>query len=86
MSFFKNLFGNKEPEPQPDNEPRIEVVKIHIPNPNKPTNGYFELDWNEAFVKKLRDNGYSGRTDEEVVEQWFNDLCRGIISEEDFTL
>jgi hypothetical protein len=86
MGFFKNLFSTKtEKETEKvDNEPRIEVVKIHIPNPNNPTNGYFELDWNDAFVVKLRENGYTGKSDEEVVEQWFNDLCRGIISENEF--
>lgn len=85
MSFFNNLFG-KKPEPViiPDKEPRIEVVKLHMPNPNKPTNGYFELDWNDAFVVKLRECGYNGRADEDVVEQWFNDLCRGVISDEDY--
>jgi hypothetical protein len=86
MSFFKNIFGNKQntETPKPDHEPRIEVVKLHLPNPNNPTNGYFELDWNDAFIVKLRDSGYNGKTDEEVVEQWFNDLCRGIISENEF--
>lgn len=84
MNFIKKLFGKSEEQiPTIDNEPRIEVVNIHIPNPDKPTNGYFELDWNSAFVQKLRDCGYSGRSEEEVVEQWFNDLCRGVITDED---
>ena len=85
MSFFKNIFKSKKEEPPINpNEPRIEVLKIHIPDANNPTNGYFELDWNTAFVSKLRESGYTGRTEEEVVEQWFNDLCRGVISDEDF--
>ena len=26
------------------------------------------MDWNEAFIKQLRDKGYSGISDEEVIE------------------
>jgi hypothetical protein len=26
------------------------------------------MDWNDAFIKQLRDKGYSGITDEEVIE------------------
>lgn len=38
------------------------------------TDGFsFELDWNDAFVKLLRADGYNGATDEEIVEQWFED-------------
>lgn len=64
--------------------PYVDVVKITIPNPKDPTVGYFELDWNDAFVQQLREAGYSGRKDEDVVDQWFNDLCRGVVSEDEF--
>ena len=29
-----------------------------------------ELDWNDAMVKYLRDNGVSGTNDEQVVQKW----------------
>jgi hypothetical protein len=62
-------------------EPFVHVVKTTFEDKDKPGTGYFELDWNELFVKNLITAGYSGRTDDEVVDMWFNDLCRGIIGD-----
>jgi hypothetical protein len=90
MSWINKLLGKREEpviktkDPKPIDEPHVEVVKITIPNPKDPTSGYFELDWNDAFVKQLREAGYSGRKDEDVVDQWFNDLCRGVVSDDEF--
>jgi hypothetical protein len=61
-------------------EPWVTVVKTHV-NVDNPRNGFFELDWNEYFIKMLRSNGYTGATDE-VVDGWFQDLCREIGNEE----
>lgn len=63
------------------NEPWVTVVDVSFVDPNKPSTGFFELDWNAAFVESLTKAGYSGRTDEDVVDMWFNDLCRGVINE-----
>ncbi len=65
-----------------DNEPWVKVVDVQFADPLNPSQGFFELDWNEAFVNQLTEAGYSGRTSEEVVDMWFNDLCRGVINEE----
>jgi hypothetical protein len=62
-------------------EPWVAVLNTHV-NPDSPRNGFFELDWNEYFVLMLRNNGYTGVTDEEIVDQWFSDLCREVGSEE----
>jgi hypothetical protein len=62
-------------------EPWVTVLQTHV-NPENPKNGFFELDWNEYFVSMLRNNGYTGTTDEELVDQWFSDLCREVGSEE----
>ncbi len=59
-------------------EPWVTVVHFDI-NPDNPSQGSFELDWNEYFVKSLMAAGYTGRKDEEIVDAWFNDLCRGIV-------
>lgn len=29
-----------------------------------------ELDWNEAFIKFLLENGFTGKNDEEIVARW----------------
>lgn len=47
------------------------------------TSGFtFELDFNEQFIKMLTQNGYRGKTEEEIVESWFNDLCSTIALED----
>lgn len=61
-------------------EPYIAVLDTHV-NPDNIRNGFFELDWNEYFVVQLRAGGYQGNTEEEIVDQWFQDLCRGIGNE-----
>lgn len=61
-------------------EPYIAVLNTHV-NPENVRNGFFELDWNEYFVLDLRNNGYQGETEEEVVDQWFQELCRNVGAE-----
>ena len=43
--------------------------------------GYFELDWNEDFVGLLGEAGYAGETPEQIVDLWFNDLCRSVAAD-----
>jgi hypothetical protein len=62
-------------------EPWIAVLETHV-NKDNIRNGFFELDWNEYFVLQLRAAGYSGETDESIVDQWFSELCRNLGNEE----
>ena len=62
-------------------EPWVGVLQTHVAKDDL-KNGFFELDWNEFFVLQLRQAGYSGATDEEVVDKWFQELCRNIGAEE----
>lgn len=62
-------------------EPWVEVLETHV-NAENPRNGFFELDWNEYFVLQLRSAGYVGETDEQIVDQWFSDLCRAVGTEQ----
>lgn len=44
------------------------------------TKGFrIELDWNDAFIEHLRDNGIQGRSDEEVVQKWLGFLYGDLI-------
>lgn len=61
--------------------PWVGVLETHI-NLENPRNGFFELDWNEYFIIQLRTSGYSGETDEHIVDQWFKDLCKNVLAEE----
>lgn len=58
-------------------EPWVAVLDTHV-NQDNVRNGFFELDWNEYFVLQLRSAGYSGATDEEIVDKWFQELCRNV--------
>lgn len=62
-------------------EPYIKVLDVKFDKDN-PGDGYFELEWNKIFVKKLLDAGYSGSSDDEVVDAWFTGLCRQIAEDE----
>ena len=64
-----------------ENEAWVKVVTIDFADPKNPKYGFFELDWNHLFIESLIEAGYSGSTDEEIIDQWFNDLCRGIIED-----
>ncbi len=63
--------------------PYIKVIKIGFQEDDPTKGGYFELDWNELFVQQLREAGYSGKTPEDVVNLWFNDLCRSVAQEQE---
>jgi len=62
-------------------EPYIAVLDTKV-NPENVRNGFFELDWNEYFVLQLTEAGYIGVTEEEIVDQWFQELCRNVGAEQ----
>jgi hypothetical protein len=63
----------------------VGVLETHV-NKDNVRNGFFELDWNEQFVLKLRQEGYGadGDKDEEVVDRWFRELCANVVVDGDF--
>jgi hypothetical protein len=62
-------------------EPWVKVLNMNV-NPENPKNGFFELDWNDEFVNMLKQNGYTGESQEEIVDLWFQSLCRTIGNEQ----
>jgi len=62
-------------------EPYVNVLKLDV-NPENAQAGYMELDWNDHFVTFLHENGYTGDSDEAVVNKWFNDVCRTVLVQE----
>ena len=58
-------------------EAYVTVLNVEMKD-NNPRNGFFELDWNEYFIKELRINGYNGSTEEEIVDAWFKELCGNV--------
>lgn len=86
-----NLFGSKKDNPDDIAQQKAEatsrgeafvrVVEVNFDKDN-PGQGYFELDWNKPFIKSLLQAGYTGNSEEEIVDAWFTALCRNIANED----
>lgn len=61
-------------------EPYISVLSVEL-DPDDVGNGAFELDWNDAFLAKLVKAGYQGKTDADIVDRWFQTICRNVLQE-----
>jgi hypothetical protein len=85
---FKKTFSPKEDKKELTEKeiatmkklPYIKVLDTQVDRRN-PSNGFFELDWNEFFVDDLKKAGYTGVTDEEIVDKWFKALCQSIAND-----
>lgn len=94
-NFIKNIFGIKEPKSSvkltpkeianANKEPWVQVLDTHV-NKDNIRNGFFELDWNEYFVLKLKEAGYQGDSEELIVDKWFGELCRNIGKESNINM
>jgi hypothetical protein len=93
--LIKNLFGSKPEAPvikeqktkktpkelaTDRGEPWVEVLSIDIDKDN-PGAGSFELDWNDKFVANLIRAGYQGKTDQDLVDNWFRSVCQNVVME-----
>lgn len=64
-------------------EPYIAVLSMDV-DPENLHQGAFELDWNEIFVNRLIKAGYMIKkedTDSEIVDRWFQNVCRHVVME-----
>ena len=61
-------------------DPWVEVLGIDIDKDN-PGAGSFELDWNDKFVANLVRAGYQGKTDQDIVDNWFRSVCQNVVLE-----
>ena len=68
-------------------EPWVGVLETHV-NKDNIRNGFFELDWNEYFIKQLIHEGYGfeSDTEESIVDRWFKELCLEIATENDIDM
>ncbi len=62
-------------------EPYVSILTVEL-DADDIGNGAFELDWNDIFVAKLVKAGYQGKTDADIVDNWFKTICRNILTEE----
>lgn len=61
-------------------EPWVNVLDMEI-DMEDINSGAFTLDWNDKFVAQLMRFGYTGKTDQDIVDQWFQNVCRNIALE-----
>jgi hypothetical protein len=93
--LIKDLFGTKPEAPvikeqktkktpkelaTEAGEPWVEVLSMEIDKDN-PGQGSFELDWNDKFVANLIRSGYQGKTDQDIVDNWFRSVCQNVVME-----
>lgn len=78
----KKKLSPKEEATQ-NGEPYVAILKVDL-DPNNINNGAFELDWNDKFLLNLVKQGYKIKpddTDNEIVDRWFQTVCRNIALE-----
>lgn len=88
--FKKTKPGKAEASPKPkksekeiatkNGEPYVAILDMEV-DPDNIHEGAFELDWNDKFVSNLIRAGYQGKTDADIVDQWFQNVCRHVVME-----
>jgi hypothetical protein len=64
-------------------EAYVSILSMEV-DPDNLHQGAFELDWNSVFVTRLVKAGYMMKkedTDAEIVDRWFQNVCRHIVME-----
>ena len=64
-----------------DNKPWVAVLDTQV-NADNIKNGFFELDWNNEFIEQLLDAGYSGESNEQIVDAWFKTIVTQMLQED----
>lgn len=62
-------------------EPYIAVVNSTYDPALKLSGVEFEFDWNHLWIEQLIAAGYIGSTEEQLIQRWFEDLCRTVVLE-----
>lgn len=58
------------------NEPWVAIINSGF-DPEQGIDGvFFEFDWNDQWIDFLKLNGYIGHSAEQIVDDWFTDVCR----------
>lgn len=77
---FRTHLAEQKAKATEDGEPWVAILDLDVDYDNLDY-GSFELDWNDKFVANLLRAGYVGKTDNDIVEQWFNNVCRNVVME-----
>jgi hypothetical protein len=64
-------------------EPYVAILSMDV-DPENLHQGSFELDWNSIFITRLVKAGYMIKetdTDADIVDRWFQNVCRHVVME-----
>jgi hypothetical protein len=75
------ILAKEKEEATAKKQPWVAVLDTQL-NPDNIKNGFFELDWNNQFIEELLDAGYSGESNEEIVDAWFKTIAVQILGEQ----
>ena len=63
-----------------EGKPYIGITNIEF----DPENGIgMEFDWNDYFIEELKENGFTGNTDQDLINDWYNSFCAMVASQSD---
>ena len=77
----REALAKEKEEATAKGEPWVAVLDTQV-NKDNIRNGFFELDWNNEFIEQLLDAGYSGETNEQIVDSWFKTIVYQMLEEE----
>ena len=75
------ILDKEKEEATAKGEAWVAVLDTQV-NPENIRNGFFEIDWNNQFIEELLDVGYTGETNEEIVDQWFRTIVTQMLQED----
>lgn len=66
-----------------ENKPYFKVIYgEYAANRNGDGQMTFELDWNSKFVEELSEAGWEGYSEDQIVNNWFEDACKQMFEDE----
>lgn len=71
---------NNEQKPEEEENIHVEIIGDSILADGRIK---IEMDWNDSFIKTLRNSGYTGANDERIIQQWLIHVYEGIITDLD---
>lgn len=79
-----NLLKTDKEKATANNDPYVAVVDTKV-NPDNLRFGFFELDWNDLFIRHLIIHGFGTDHDpeEEIVDRWFRGVCQEMLAAHD---
>jgi len=77
----RDILQKEKDQATKDGKPWVGVLDTQV-NPDNIKNGFFELDWNNEFIEQLMDAGYSGETNEQIVDAWFRTIAMQVLDEQ----